>query len=121
MGGATAGDEHGALRPLLELLGSGRCWVKLSGAYRVSRMQSGFQDATPIAKALVRANPDQVVWGSDWPHTAHHAGAPQRDAPPIAFRAIDASELLARLSEAAGDDAIFARILSDNPARLYGF
>ncbi len=121
MGGATVGDEHGALRPVLDLLGEGRCWVKLSGAYRVSRLESGFRDATPVARALVHANPDHIVWGSDWPHTAHHSGTPQRNAPPIAFRTLDAAELLARLGDAAGDDATFARILSINPARLYGF
>ncbi len=121
MGGARADDGSTALRPLLDLLGAGRCWVKLSGAYRVSRMRHGFEDATPVARALVRANPDHLVWGSDWPHTDHHAGLPQEDAPPIAFRAIDPAELLARLADAAGDDATFARILSANPARLYGF
>jgi predicted TIM-barrel fold metal-dependent hydrolase len=121
MGGARAGDEEAALRPLIALLANGQCWVKLSGAYRVSRLETGFRDATPIARALVRANPEQVVWGSDWPHTAHHAGVPRRDAPTIGFRALDISELLDRLADAAEDQATFARILQTNPARLYGF
>jgi predicted TIM-barrel fold metal-dependent hydrolase len=121
MGGARADDDDAALRPLLDLLGAGRCWVKLSGAYRVSRRDTGFEDATPVARALVQANPDHVVWGTDWPHTAHHAGKPQPDAPPITFRTLALSELLDRLAEAAGDQNTFTRILGANPARLYGF
>ena len=121
MAGAMAGEEASALRPVLELLATGRCWVKLSGAYRVSRRDSGFEDATPVARALVRANPNQLVWGSDWPHTAQHAASLRRDAPTIAFRALDAGELLQRLADAAEDDATFACILAANPARLYGF
>ena len=121
MGGARAGDDDAALQPLLDLLGSGRCWVKLSGAYRVSRLESGFQDTTAIARRLIRTNPAQLVWGTDWPHTAHHEGKPRLDAPPIAFRTLDTLDLIRRLADAAGDQLTFTRILETNPARLYGF
>ena len=46
MGGARAGDDDAAVRAVIELLSEGRCWVKLSGAYRVSRQGTGFEDAT---------------------------------------------------------------------------
>jgi predicted TIM-barrel fold metal-dependent hydrolase len=121
MGGAKAGDHRATLRPLLGLLASGRCWVKLSGAYRVSLQKSGFDDTTPIAKALVRANADQVIWGTDWPHTATHSGKSQPDAQPIEFRSVDDIALLDCLAEAAGNEQTFERILVTNPARLYGF
>ena len=121
MGGARAGDDAAALRPLVGLLESGRCWVKLSGAYRVSRQETGFHDATPIARVLVRANPERVVWGTDWPHTAHHPGTPRTDAPPIQFRVFEFAELLDCLADAAVDQATFDRILTTNPARLYDF
>ena len=121
MGGARAGDDAGALRPLLDLLAEGRCWVKLSGAYRVSRQERGFGDSTPIARALVKANPDHLVWGTDWPHTASHAGRQSANPPPIAFRDLDQAALLDLLAEASGDETTFGRILATNPARLYGW
>jgi predicted TIM-barrel fold metal-dependent hydrolase len=121
MGGAKVGDPPGALRPLLDLLAEGRCWLKLSGADRVSRQQVGFEDAIPIAQAIVRANPDQVVWGTDWPHTATHGGTPRTDAPRVAYRSVDHAVLLSCLAEAAGNESTFVRILAANPARLYGF
>jgi predicted TIM-barrel fold metal-dependent hydrolase len=121
MGGAKVGGPPDALRPLLNLLANGQCWLKLSGADRVSRQQFGFEDAIPIAKAIVKANPDQVVWGTDWPHTATHGGTPRTDAPQIAFRSVDYSALLSCLAEAAGDEPTFVRILAANSARLYGF
>jgi hypothetical protein len=46
----------------------GRIWVKVSGAYRVSRLYPDYPDAQPIHEALVAANPDQITWGTDWPH-----------------------------------------------------
>jgi len=121
MGGARVGDTTATLRPLLDLLANGQCWLKLSGADRASRQEMGFEDAIPIAKALVKANPEQVVWGTDWPHTAAHGGTPRTDAPPIAFRSVDYGALLSCLAEAAADEQTFARILAVNPARLYGF
>ena len=121
MGGARADEGRAAIRPLLDLLARGRCWAKLSGAYRVSQRESGFEDATPIAKALIEANPDQVVWGTDWPHTRAHGGADGHEPPPIGFRALNQAALLDLLADASGDQATFSRILVANPARLYGF
>ncbi|HXQ50038.1 MAG TPA: amidohydrolase family protein [Stellaceae bacterium] len=123
MGGARAalGIGQDGFRTLLDLLGAGRCWVKVSGAYRVSDQEPGFADATPIARALVQANPERLVWGTDWPHIGSHADAPRQDAPPVIYRDLDTGALMNLFGEAAGDAATRRRILVDNPARLYGF
>jgi predicted TIM-barrel fold metal-dependent hydrolase len=123
MGGARAalGVGQDGFRTLLDLLGAGRCWVKLSGAYRVSDREPGFADATPIARALARANPERVVWGTDWPHIGTHSAAPRADAPPGIYRDLDSGALLNLLAEAVDDAATLGLILAANPARLYGF
>jgi predicted TIM-barrel fold metal-dependent hydrolase len=66
---ARDGVEQPGFQQLLDLLrqGEGRCWVKLTGAYRISGI-SGFTDAAPMAEALIAAAPDRIIWGSDFPH-----------------------------------------------------
>jgi len=121
MGGARAapGLAQDGFRTLLDLLGSGQCWVKLAGAYRVSDAAPGFADATPIARALIAANRDNLVWGTDWPHIGDRAGPATAEPPAAVYRDLDAGHLLDLLAAAAGDEATFHRILVDNPARLY--
>jgi predicted TIM-barrel fold metal-dependent hydrolase len=48
-------------------LRSGKAYVKISGAYRASKAAPGYSDVIPLAKALIAANPDRIVWGTDWP------------------------------------------------------
>jgi predicted TIM-barrel fold metal-dependent hydrolase len=103
---------------LLRLLADGRCWVKVSGANRVSRQDSGYEDAVPVMQALVAANPDRAVWGTDWPHIGPHTpGAPQK----VVYMQLDNPGLLRLLGKAVPDAAQRHRVLVDNPARLYGF
>jgi predicted TIM-barrel fold metal-dependent hydrolase len=66
---ARDGAEQPGFRKFLDLLrtGNGRCWVKLTGVYRMS-VAPGFADAAPIARALIAAAPDRLIWGSDYPH-----------------------------------------------------
>ena len=118
---AAQGLAQNGLASLCDLLASGRCWVKLSGAYRVSDQDSGFDDAGAIIRALIDANPDRAVWGTDWPHTGSHGHAQSAAAPPISYRRLDTAALLEQLVACAGDAAIVGKILVDNPARLYGF
>jgi 2-pyrone-4,6-dicarboxylate lactonase len=60
------------LRTLLELVREGVCLVKLSAPYRLSREPPPWPAVAPLARALVAANPDACLWGSDWPHTDTH-------------------------------------------------
>lgn len=123
MGGARApAPDRNDFATLLDLVATGNGWVKISGAYRVSGAAPLYADATPIARALVKANPDRIVWGTDWPHIGGHVEAVSAEPPPAPYRDdLDAGALLALAAEAAGDAATFRRILVDNPARLYGF
>ena len=44
------------------------CWVKICGAERISSAGPPFTDAVPFAQELIRAAPDRILWGTDWPH-----------------------------------------------------
>ena len=106
---AQLGTSAPGFQALLRLLGDGGCWVKLSGAHRVSRAAPDYPDARAFHEALVATNPDQLVWGSDWPHPRMEGEMP------------DAGHLLDLFNAWTPDDAIRRRILADNPARLYDF
>ncbi len=62
------GSTNGALRALTALLESGKTWVKISGAYRIADDPADARIG-PLARTLCAANPERIVWGSDWPHT----------------------------------------------------
>src|SRR5262245_26409645 len=69
-GGAEAslGLEQPGFSDLIELVKSGKAYVKISGAYRSSKLAPDYQDMAPYARALIAANADRIVWGTDWPH-----------------------------------------------------
>jgi predicted TIM-barrel fold metal-dependent hydrolase len=118
---AAQGLTQPGLAALCDLLAGDRCWVKLSGAYRVSVQEPGFADAETIIRALIAANADRAVWGTDWPHTGGHGHAASTVAPPLTYRSLDTAALLEQLVACAGHAAVVTKILVDNPARLYGF
>jgi predicted TIM-barrel fold metal-dependent hydrolase len=122
-GGAEAalGVEQPGFSDLLELVKSGKAYVKISGAYRASKLAPDYPDAAPLAKALIAANPDRIVWGSDWPHpdSVTPPGRKVTDVTPL--YQIDDGRLLNQLPVWAPDAAVRKKILVDNPARLYVF
>jgi predicted TIM-barrel fold metal-dependent hydrolase len=122
-GGALAGlsvDQPG-FADLLELVKSGKAYVKISGAYRASKLSPDYADAAPLAKALIAANADRIIWGTDWPHpdSVTPPGRQVTDVTPL-FQ-IDDGRLLNQLPVWAPDAATRNKILVDNPTRLYGF
>lgn len=122
-GGAQAGQ--GLAQPgfdaVLSLVRSGKAYVKISAPYRATTEAAPYAGITPFAQALVAANPDRVLWGSDWPHT-DASKVPGRAATDIApFYPIDDGLVLNQLPRWAPDPALRRKILVDNPARLYGF
>ncbi len=108
-GGAS---EHAVRR----LLSGGHIWIKLSGTYRLDH-----PDAGGLARDLFADNPDQLVWGSDWPHTPQHAGILQNDPESLPFHDLDPADLLRSFRGWFDADRAVERLLSDNPARLYDF
>jgi predicted TIM-barrel fold metal-dependent hydrolase len=122
-GGAQGelGLEQPGFSDLTELVRTGKAYVKISGAYRSSKLAPDYPDAAPLARALIAANADRIVWGTDWPHpdSVTPPAKPVTDVTPL-FQ-IDDGRLLNQLPVWAPDAAIRKKILVDNPARLYGF
>ncbi|VUC30794.1 unnamed protein product [Clonostachys rosea] len=57
---------------LINLLKSGNVWVKISAAYRFSKLQDPeFRDVDPLIKEILRVDSTRAVFGTDWPHTQH--------------------------------------------------
>ena len=106
-----AGVDHPAFAFVLKLIDNGRTWVKLSGAYQDTKTgPPAYGDVSKVARAYVKAAPERMVWGSDWPHPTERADAKPDDA-----------VLFDLLADWAPDEAIRNRILVDNPAALYRF
>jgi predicted TIM-barrel fold metal-dependent hydrolase len=122
-GGALAelGVDQPGFADLLELVKSGKAYVKISGAYRASKLGPDYADAAPLAKALIAANADRIIWGTDWPHpdSVTPPGRQVTEVTPL-FQ-IDDGRLLNQLPVWAPDAALRNKILVDNPTRLYGF
>ncbi|GAA4330362.1 amidohydrolase family protein [Pigmentiphaga soli] len=107
---AELGVDQPAFRAVLDLLDTGRVWVKLSGPMYCSRQEFPYADIVPFAHALVRHAPERLVWGSDWPHLHMKERSMPND-----------GHLLDLLLDWVPDAATRDAILAANPARLYGF
>jgi predicted TIM-barrel fold metal-dependent hydrolase len=122
-GGAVAalGLNQPGFAELFDLVHAGKAYVKISGAYRASVESPDYADVEPFARALIAANADRIVWGSDWPHpdSARIAGRKPNEVTP--FLQIDDGRLLNQLAVWAPNAETRKKILVENPARLYGF
>jgi predicted TIM-barrel fold metal-dependent hydrolase len=94
---------------LLRLVAGGRCWVKFTGPYRISTAALPYPDVTPFAHALTAANPERILWGSDWPHVMAKGAMPND------------GDLADLVSDWIPDARLRERVLVANPVRLYGF
>jgi 2-pyrone-4,6-dicarboxylate lactonase len=103
---SAAGADQPPLRALIELSRLETCWIKVCGAERIS--MPPYAAAVPIARALVEAAPDRVLWGTDFPH-------------PNATHEADEADLVDLVPQYAATPLAQQRLLVDNPARLYGF
>jgi D-galactarolactone isomerase len=104
------GVAHPAYAIVQRLLDRGRAWVKLSGAYLESKVgPPSYADVGAVAVAFVKAAPQRLVWGSNWPHPGVHAAPP------------DEVVLFDALCAWAPDEELRRHILVANPEALYGF
>jgi len=104
-----AGVKHPVFNVVRRLVDKGRTWVKLSVTYDNTKDgPPGYADITKVAQAYVKAAPERMVWGSNWPH-------------PNETKKPDDAALFDLMSKWAPDEATRNRILVRNPAALYGF
>lgn len=104
---AALGVNQEGFADFLRLHQQGKCWVKFTGVYRLSK-HPAYADIEPMARAFVANNPDRIVWGTDWPYLSH-------------LDAVTYPQLLALFESWVPDTATRRKILVDNPATLFGF
>jgi predicted TIM-barrel fold metal-dependent hydrolase len=120
MARAERGTDYGEFETLLRLIESG-VWIKLSAPYRVSEAGPDFPDVRQIASALIGANANRVIWGSDWPHTGKHTGGSSDSNTVLAHRSVDDARVIRLLADWAGSRDHLHNILVHNPRSLYDF
>ncbi len=107
---ATAGVEAPGFLALVELAKRGNTWIKISGANRVSRGDlPPYDDVKPMAQALIRAAPERIMWGTDWPHPNKYVANPND------------GDLVDAFGDWVTDPATRRRIMVDTPAAFYRF
>lgn len=118
---AANGMPETGFSRLLELLKLGKVYVKLSAPELVSKLGPNYPDVEPLARALISANRNQILWASHWPHPDSFLGHGRSATEVNPLRQIDDGHVFNLLQVWAPDDADRHAILVDNPARLYGF
>ena len=104
---AGQGTQDRSFRALL--VGEGHVYVKLSAPYRLSDRFPDYPDVRSFHEALLRANPERLMWGTDWPHPS----IPGEIMP-------DDGHLFDLFCQWTPDEQMRRRILVETPARLFG-
>jgi 2-pyrone-4,6-dicarboxylate lactonase len=105
----SLGKNNAGFRALLRLMAMGKAWVKFTGPYRISGEPLPLADTVAYAHALIAANAQRVLWGSDWPHVMVKSAMPND------------GDLCDLLSGWIPDAATREQVLVHNAAKLYGF
>jgi 2-pyrone-4,6-dicarboxylate lactonase len=116
---AELGNPYGDLGPILDLMRGGHAYVKLSAPYRIVKAGGHCDIAGPLARHFVEANPERVLWGSDWPHTNRAPGVKPSEVSP--YREIDNVWVLNWMGSWVPEQPFREKILTTNPATLYDF
>jgi predicted TIM-barrel fold metal-dependent hydrolase len=105
---ATAGVTAPGFKALLELMRRGNTWMKISGANRVSETDlPPYDDVKPMARALIEAAPDRIMWGTDWPHPNKYVVNPND------------GDLVDAFGDWVTDETMRRKIMADTPAAFY--
>jgi predicted TIM-barrel fold metal-dependent hydrolase len=102
------GADDAVFQRVVSIAAAEGIWVKTS-ALRVSKAPPDYPDVRPFHDALLRACPQRLTWGSDWPHVRMGSSAP------------DVGHLLDLFMSWTGDEALQRAVLCDNPSVQYGF
>jgi len=122
-GGAQAagGVQQPGFDALLALVRSGKAYVKLSAPYRGSTQAPAYPDMAPLARALIAANPQRMLWGSDWPHPDTAPEARNAETGTWPRLPVDDVAVLNQLPVWMPRAPQRHVVLVENPARLYGW
>lgn len=101
--------DHPGFQGLLDLAQRGRCWVKLTGPYRIAANDLPYTDVDSFAEALVTRAPHRLIWGTDWPHVMMKKTMP------------DDGRLTDVFARWVPGEQLRRQILVDSPAQLYQF
>jgi predicted TIM-barrel fold metal-dependent hydrolase len=119
---AVAGVQQPGFDALVNLVKSGKAYVKISAAADlVSTAAPDYADVVPLAKALVAANPRRVLWGTDWPHPDSRVLPTRKNTDIAPLVQTDDGRVLNLLPVWVPDAAMRRTILVENPKTLYGF
>ncbi len=107
----NGGLEQPSFREMVRLLETGKVFVKLHGANRFMALGVAYEDVVRLARAYIAAAPDQIIWGTDWPHSSvYEPGKMPND-----------GDLLDMLLDYAPDETVRAKILVTTPQKLFDF
>jgi predicted TIM-barrel fold metal-dependent hydrolase len=122
-GGAVAakGLQQPGFDVLVGLVKSGKAYVKISGSADLVSTAGDLADVAPFARALVAANPQRILWGTNWPHPGSNPVAGRKPTDLAPHVQTDDGRVLNLLPVWVPDAATRRLILVENPARLYGW
>ena len=111
-------SDDAQFQQLINLLESGNVYVKLSAPYRIAQVEP-VASAADLAQRFLRANPQRILWGSDWPHTNREAGKASHEV--SRYRDFSSESLVDSICQWLPSHELRQQVLVDNPARIYGF